>query len=154
MRCGLALGYWNNPEITNKVFVSNPNSKVFSERIYRTGDLGYFSDEGLIMYIGRMDSQIKINGNRVELGEIENAAMCLDDVTGACAQLDKANNRIVLFLESSNERKLREINMKLKAFIPKYMLPGKIIFMDKFPHTPTDKIDRVTLRKKIEGGEI
>ena len=151
---GLALGYWNNPEITNKVFVSNPNSKVFSERIYRTGDLGYFSDEGLIMYIGRMDSQIKINGNRVELGEIENAAMCLDDVTGACAQLDKANNRIVLFLESSNERKLREINMKLKAFIPKYMLPGKIIFMDKFPHTPNDKIDRVTLRKKIEGGEI
>ncbi len=151
---GLALGYWNNPEITNRVFVSNPLNTVFSERIYRTGDLAYINEEGLIMYIGRMDSQIKINGNRVELGEIENAAMCLDDVTGACAQLDKENNRIVLFLESSNERKLREINMKLRALIPKYMLPGKIVFMEKFPHTPNDKIDRVTLRKMMEGGEV
>lgn len=151
---GLALGYWNNPEITDKSFVSNPLNTKFPERIYRTGDLAYFNDEGLIMYIGRMDSQIKINGNRVELGEIENAAMCLENINGACAMLDKANNRIVLFLESGNERKLREINMKLKEFIPKYMLPGKVVFMDKFPHTPNDKIDRVTLRGKIERGEI
>lgn len=148
---GVSLGYYNNKEITDKVFIQNPFNPYYEERLYRTGDLVYENDEGLIMYVGRMDSQIKINGNRVELGEIENAAMCIEGVSGAVAALDADKNAIALFLETKNECKLRHINLELKKHIPKYMLPGKLIVMEKFPHTPNDKIDRVTLKKMLCG---
>ncbi len=146
---GVSLGYYNNPETTQKVYVQNPVNSTFTERFYRTGDLAYLNDEGLVIFIGRKDSQIKIKGNRVELGEIENAAMCLPDVEGACAVYDAENIRIVLFVESKAELKLRTFNNQLKEYIPKYMLPGKLVVMDKFPHTANDKIDRVTLKKMI-----
>ena len=86
---GVSLGYWNNPEITQKAFIQNPVNPYYEERIYRTGDLAYVNDEGLIIYLGRMDNQVKVKGNRIELGEIENAAMCVGGVKGACAVFDE-----------------------------------------------------------------
>jgi D-alanine--poly(phosphoribitol) ligase subunit 1 len=148
---GVSLGYWNNPEITKKAFIQNPLNPYYEERVYRTGDLAYINDEGLIMYIGRRDNQVKIKGNRIELGEIENAAMCVAGVKGACAVADEEEQRIVLFVESEDELKLRKVNLELKKYIPNYMLPGKLVVMDKFPHTANDKIDRVTLKKSVNG---
>lgn len=145
---GVSLGYWNNPEITAKAFMQNPLNPYYDERIYRTGDLAYINDDGLIMYVGRRDNQVKIKGNRIELGEIENAAMCVDEVLGACAVVDENEQKIVLFVESKADLKLRKVNLELKKYIPNYMLPGKLVVMDKFPHTANDKIDRVTLKKK------
>lgn len=146
---GVSLGYWNNKEITDKAFMQNPVNPYYEERIYRTGDLAYVNDEGLIMYLGRMDNQVKVKGNRIELGEIENAAMCVNNVKGACAVFDDENQRIVLFVESTEEMKLRKFNLELRKFIPSYMLPSKLIVMESFPHTANDKIDRVTLKKSI-----
>lgn len=146
---GVSLGYWNKPEISDKVFVQNPANPYYEERIYRTGDLAYVNDEGLIMYIGRMDNQVKVKGNRIELGEIECAAMCIDGVKGACAVFDEKNEQIVLFVESEEEYVLRKFNNALKEYIPKYMLPSKLTVMDHFPHTANDKIDRVTLKKSL-----
>ena len=146
---GVSLGYWNKPEISDKVFVQNPANPYYEERIYRTGDLAYINDEGLIMYIGRMDNQVKVKGNRIELGEIECAAMCVDGVKGACAVFDEKNEQIVLFVESEEEYVLRKFNNALKEYIPKYMLPSKLTVMDHFPHTANDKIDRVTLKKSL-----
>lgn len=148
---GVSLGYYNNKEITDKVFIQNPFNPYYAERLYRTGDLVYETEDGLIMYVGRMDSQIKINGNRVELGEIENAAMCIEGVSGAVAALDSEKNAIALFLETKNDYKLRHINLELKKHIPKYMLPGELFLLEKFPHTPNDKIDRVSLKKMLCG---
>ena len=145
---GVSLGYWNNPEITAKAFMQNPLNPYYEERIYRTGDLAYINDDGLIMYVGRRDNQVKIKGNRIELGEIENAAMCVDEVLGACAVVDENEQKIVLFVESKADLKLRKVNLELKKYIPNYMLPGKLVVMDKYPHTANDKIDRVTLKKK------
>ena len=145
---GVSLGYWNNPEITAKAFMQNPLNPYYEERIYRTGDLAYINDDGLIMYVGRRDNQVKIKGNRIELGEIENAAMCVDEVLGACAVVDENEQKIVLFVESKADLKLRKVNLELKKYIPNYMLPGKLVVMAKFPHTANDKIDRVTLKKK------
>ncbi len=150
---GVSLGYWNNSAVSDKNFIQNPFNKNYFERIYKTGDLAYENEEGLIIYVGRMDSQIKINGNRVELGEIENAAMCVEGVLGACALLDKEKNKIALFIESESEFKLRIINNELRQYIPKYMLPGELFIMEKFPHTPNDKIDRVKLKKILAGEE-
>ena len=146
---GVSLGYWNKPEISDKVFVQNPANPFYEERIYRTGDLAYITDEGLIMYDGRMDNQVKVKGNRIELGEIECAAMCVEGVKGACAVFDAPNEQIVLFVESCEALVLRKFNNELKQYIPKYMLPSKLVVMDKFPHTANDKIDRVTLKKSI-----
>lgn len=146
---GVSLGYWNKPEISEKVFVQNPANPFYEERIYRTGDLAYITDDGLIMYDGRMDNQVKVKGNRIELGEIECAAMCVEGVKGACAVFDAENERIVLFVESCESLVLRKFNNELKNYIPKYMLPSKLVVMEKFPHTANDKIDRVTLKKSL-----
>lgn len=146
---GVSLGYWNKPDITAKAFMQNPLNPYYNETIYRTGDLAYINDEGLIMYLGRRDNQVKIKGNRIELGEIENAAMCVDGIKGACAVVDEKEQCIVLFAESTEELKLRKVNLELKKYIPNYMLPSKLVVMDKFPHTANDKIDRVTLKKTI-----
>lgn len=151
---GVSLGYWNKPGISDKVFVQNPANPFYEERIYRTGDLAYINDEGLIMYDGRMDNQIKVKGNRIELGEIECAAMAVDGVRGAAAVFDAPNERIVLFVESCEPLVLRKFNNELKRYIPKYMLPGKLVVTDAFPHTANDKIDRVTLRKRVAEGEV
>lgn len=146
---GVALGYWSRPDISDKVFIQNPVNPLYQERIYRTGDLAYVTDDGLIMYDGRMDNQVKVKGNRIELGEIECAAMCVNGVKGACAVFDAPNEQIVLFIESCETLILRKFNNELKQYIPKYMLPSKLIVMDKFPHTANDKIDRVTLKKSL-----
>ena len=151
---GVSLGYWSKPDITDRVFIKNPANPFYEERIYRTGDLAYINDEGLIMYDGRMDNQIKVKGNRIELGEIECAAMAVGGVKGAAAVFDAENERIVLFLESCEALVLRKFNNELKRYIPKYMLPGKLVVMDSFPHTANDKIDRVTLKKMIAEGTV
>lgn len=147
---GVSLGYWNNLEITQKAFMQNPVNPYYEERIYRTGDLAFIDDEGLIIYLGRKDNQVKVKGNRIELGEIENAAMCVDGVKGACAVFDENKQQIVLFVESQTDFKLRKMNLELKKYIPNYMLPSGLIVMDKFPHTANDKIDRVTLKNSLK----
>ena len=80
---GVGLGYWNNKEVSDKAFCQNPTNTNFFDRIYRTGDVGYYKD-GLLMFAGRADSQIKHRGNRIELGDIENACLAVDGVKNAC----------------------------------------------------------------------
>ena len=149
---GVALGYWNNPEQTAKAFVPNPLSP-WPERMYRTGDLARWGEDGLIYFLGRKDSQIKLKGNRIELGEIEAAAMCVPGVENACALFDEPRERIVLFVEGGGGLSLRKMNLELKQYIPQYMLPGKLVCMDRLPHTANDKIDRVTLRATLKEEE-
>ncbi len=142
---GLALGYWNAPQLTEKAFIQNPNNKSYLERIYKTGDLGYWREDGLLMYIGRMDTQIKLKGKRIELGEIETAAKSLPNINNACV-LFQQEEGIVLFVESAAALKLRQINLLLKELIPSYMLPSKLHVMERLPLTPNGKIDRVRLK--------
>ena len=153
---GIALGYWNSPEITAKAFVQNPLNTKYHDRIYRTGDLVYENEEGNIIFIGRKDSQIKLRGNRIELGDLESAAAAIENVASACALFDADKQEIVLFIETTAEIVARKFKMELKKYVPAYMVPGKIVTMEKFPHTPSGKIDRVGLRKtkSIHTGEI
>lgn len=149
---GLALGYWNAPEITAKVFVNNPLQPNVPQRMYRTGDLACRNEEGLILFQGRKDNQIKLRGNRIELGEIEAAAMCVAGVENVCAVLDQENQQIVLFLETKCNFLLRRFNLELKKYIPLYMMPGRLVCMEQLPHTPNDKIDRVALKNRLKEG--
>ena len=148
---GVALGYWNAPELTAKAFVPNPLSAGYPERMYRTGDLAYWDADGLLQFCGRMDHQIKLKGNRIELGEIENAAMNVEGVENAAAIFDADAEQIVLFVETRGTLPQRRFNLELKKYIPQYMLPGKLVPMEKLPHTANDKIDRVRLRQLLRG---
>jgi amino acid adenylation domain-containing protein len=150
---GVALGYWNAPELTEKVFIQNPINTRYGERIYRTGDLALYSEDGLILFLGRRDSQVKVRGNRIELGEIEAAALCVEGVGNACALFDPEKQEIVLFVGSAADYNPRKFNLALKPYIPNYMLPGRLVTLRELPLTANGKIDRVTLRDTfINGG--
>ena len=142
----LALGYWNAPELTARAFVQRGY-----ERIYRTGDLCHMSEDGELIYEGRMDGQVKVKGNRIELGEVENAAHCIEGVENCCALFDGENKEIVLFVESSGTLPYNRFNRALRRYIPAYMLPSRIEVYEKLPLTPNGKIDRVKLRGTFGG---
>ena len=145
----LALGYWNNPEETARAFAPNPLTGPWPEPMYRTGDLAYKEADGLIQYVGRKDSQIKLRGNRIEMGDIENAARTLPGLTNACAVFDAANERIVLFAETAQPLTLRKFNLALGELLPKYMLPGKLVCVERLPLNANRKIDRAALKASL-----
>ena len=100
----LALGYYADPVRTAQAFTQNPLNTNWYERIYRTGDLARYDESGSLYYIGRRDFQIKHMGHRVELGEIEAAAMRCDAVTRACCTFDAERQRLHLFYTGSCEK--------------------------------------------------
>ena len=150
---GITLGYWNAPELTARALVPNPLRGSHGEPMYRTGDLAYRREDGLLMFCGRKDFQIKLKGNRIELGEIEAAAMCVPGVENAAAIFSPEEEKIYLFAECPDTEKRmspRKFNVELRKYIPPYMLPGALCYLDALPHTANDKIDRVGLKKRIE----
>ncbi len=146
--CCVGLGYWNNPEQTQKAFVQNPLNTEYREIMYRTGDIGYRTEEGLVMYVGRKDSQFKLRGNRIELGEIEQNALAVPEIERACAIFDEENQEIIIFVKTKMETNLRKFNNELKKYIPKYMLPSKLFLVEDFPYNKNNKIDRLALKNQ------
>ena len=145
----LAVGYYNNPEKTKAAFVQNPLQTAYEERIYRTGDLVKYNVRHELVYVSRKDFQIKHLGHRIELGEIETAVSSFEEVSMCCCLYDNNRSLIVLFLEQEMER--GEINARLRSIIPDYMLPGKVICVEKLPLNANGKIDRVALRQEYLG---
>lgn len=143
----LSLGYYNNPEKTAAAFVQNPLQTAYEEKIYRTGDLVQYNERGELLYLSRKDFQIKHMGHRIELGEIETAASSLPEITMCCCLYDEKKNRIVLFLD--REFAKEEICKRLRTMIPEYMLPGRVIYMEKMPLNANGKIDRVKLKEYL-----
>ncbi|MBQ3124878.1 MAG: amino acid adenylation domain-containing protein [Clostridia bacterium] len=145
---GISSGYWNSPEITERAFIQNPLNNKYCDRLYRTGDLVYEAEDGNIIFCGRADSQIKLRGNRIELGDIEAAAAAMDNIKNCCVMFSHETEEIFLFLETDAEIVQRKFNMELKKVLPAYMIPQKIVSMESFPHTPSGKIDRQLLKKQ------
>ena len=145
----LALGYWNNLEKTNAVFVQNPLNKSVPERIYRTGDIAFLNEKDEYIYIGRKDFQIKLSGYRIDLGEIEHYILSVFDTINAGVFFDRAKNEIVLIYESENEISVKDFRSKLAQVLSKHMIPTRYIKMDVLPKSTTGKIDRALLNKKI-----
>lgn len=144
----LSMGYYNNPEKTREAFVQNPINTAVPEIIYRTGDLVRYNEYGEIIYLSRKDFQIKHLGHRIELGEIETAVSSLDEITLCCCLYDDEKQKIVLFIDIDLSRDY--IKEKLKKIIPEYMIPSKVIFMEKMPINANGKIDRVKLKELIQ----
>lgn len=140
----LALGYYNNPEMTAKHFVQNPLQTEFPEIIYRTGDLAYYNDEGLLCFAGRKDFQIKHMGHRIELEEIEGALNAVSIVEHACCFYDEEAGKIVACYVGGDDKKL--IVSEMKKRVPEYMVPNIFKRMDELPLTKNGKTDRRLLK--------
>ncbi len=140
----VAIGYYNSSK-TEEVFVQNPCQKSRYERIYKTGDLAKFGNDGLLYYIGRKDTQIKHMGHRIELGEIEGAISKHDNITRACCIF--ADNRIKAFY-TGKETEKKEIISMLRIILPAYMIPSDFIFINDFPLTKNGKIDKRILKEQ------
>lgn len=147
----LALGYYNNPERTRQAFIQNPLQNHYPEIIYCTGDIVYENDLDEIMYVGRIDSQIKHNGYRIELGEIETAVLGSSLVKNCCVIYDFKNKKIVLYYQSETELKLPELRKFMLARIPKYMLPTEYHREDILKQNGSGKIDRAYYSKLVTG---
>lgn len=144
----VTMGYYNDPEKTQAVFVQNPLNKAYGERIYRTGDLGRYNERGELVFLCRKDSQIKHMGHRIELGEIESAALKNDLVKQACCVYDNNDKRIVVFFVGECDEK--SLLKHLSELLPRYMLPAEIQKLGAMPFTPNGKIDRKGLRERAE----
>lgn len=142
----LALGYYNNPEQTARVFVQNPLNQSYHELIYRTGDLGYYNANGDFCFAGRKDFQIKYMGHRIELEEIETVINSLPDVQRACCGHDAGNNRIVAFYCGEIEPK--QLKKALYPLLPQYMIPKVFEKLESLPVSANGKIDRRKLMNK------
>lgn len=145
----LSMGYYNNPEKTKEAFVQNPLNPFVPETIYRTGDLVKYNEYGEIIYLSRKDFQIKHMGHRIELGEIETAVSSLEEISLCCCLYDEKHQKIVLFIEEALEKAY--INERIAKLVPEYMLPNKVITLEKMPINANGKIDRVKLKELITG---
>lgn len=139
----LALGYYQAWEQTQAHFVQNPVNGRFYDRIYRTGDLGCYGEDGNLYFRGRKDFQIKHMGHRIELEEIERAMSGLDGVERGCCVFDEEKDRLYGFYVGTSERK--EVHGGLSELLPGYMVPGSLTRLDGWPLTKNGKIDRSAL---------
>jgi amino acid adenylation domain-containing protein len=143
---GVAIGYHNRPEVTLERFIPNPFSRQSNDRLYKTGDLVRYLSDGNLEFLGRIDSQVKVRGFRIEIGEIEAAIVAHSDVQQVAVILKEespTDQRLVAYIIStqSAETLINEIRQTLVQKLPTYMMPSAFICLDSFPLTPNGKID-------------
>lgn len=152
----VSKGYFNNPEMTNKVFFDETiGGEVW--RGYNTGDMGYMHD-GLLYFCGRKDFQIKLNGFRIELEDIETNIRKVSNIKNAVVlpvyKEDKVSHLVAFVIleqenDLSNLKNALKIKEELKEYIPTYMIPKNIKVLKEFPVNNNDKIDRKKLMEEI-----
>jgi amino acid adenylation domain-containing protein len=143
----LAAGYLNRSELTAERFIASPFAA--GERIYRTGDLGRFLEDGSIEFLGRADDQVKIRGFRVELGEIEGALRQhpgIRDTVVLARDAGTGQKRLVAYIvKNADGPGESELRRWLATRLPEFMLPSAFVFLDEFPLLPSGKVDRKSL---------
>jgi len=143
---GVARGYLNNPELTAEKFIVNSSNKRY--RTYKTGDLSRCGSDGFIEFLGRNDKQLKVNGYRIEPGEIEAVLIQHPDVQNAFVTIRRQeglDNILVAYLACKGE--IEGLRAYLVNKLPGYMVPGFIALLDKLPLTENGKIDEQKLKE-------
>ncbi|OUM56343.1 hypothetical protein PIROE2DRAFT_19080, partial [Piromyces sp. E2] len=147
--CSVGKGYLNRPELTNEKFVECPFANGQREnKMYRTGDLGKWNEEGEIIYLGRIDFQVKIRGQRIELSEIDNTVKEMNGIEYAVVidkQNEEGNKYLVCYYMSNENINGKEIRNYLKNKLPLYMIPNYFISIENIPVTANGKLDRRAL---------
>jgi amino acid adenylation domain-containing protein len=146
---GLSRGYLNRPGLTAERFVANPYGLPGS-RMYRSGDLVRWNDEGQLEYLGRADSQVKIRGFRVELGEVE-AALCAQTGVGQAIVVVREDAPGIRYLaayvvgRAGGEVNPTALRHALASRLPEHMIPAVIVPLAELPLTPNGKLNRRAL---------
>ncbi|WP_342755399.1 amino acid adenylation domain-containing protein [Pantoea sp. MBD-2R] len=139
---GLARGYWNRALDTATSFRPNPFSSQPGERMYRTGDVARWLPEGGLQYAGRSDSQIKLRGNRIELADIEAVLARQPGVTrNAVRVCGEGRGQLVAWVMGPAGQDPTQLLTALRAHLPDYMLPQRVIKVASWPLTPNGKTD-------------
>jgi acyl-coenzyme A synthetase/AMP-(fatty) acid ligase len=147
---GIARGYLSKPELTAERFIANSFcKKSIGERIYRTGDIGKFLEDGTVIFIGRDDSQVKIRGYRIDLREIEVVLSSIKKVKQSFVTID--DDIVAYIVLKSPINNVKELLKQVcKDNLPDYMIPKHIIILDEIPITANGKIDKKQLAKPYE----
>ncbi|GAL86511.1 nonribosomal peptide synthetase [Sporocytophaga myxococcoides] len=142
---GVARGYINDEKRTQEKFIPDPFS--YEGRLYKTGDLGRWLENGTIEFGGRKDNQIKLRGYRIELGEIENAISChpLIEDSVVIMKDDNGDKKIIGFYLSNTNLTEAEVKTFLRKTLPEFMIPAYLIKKESFPLTSNGKINRQAL---------
>jgi amino acid adenylation domain-containing protein len=152
---GLARGYLGRPDLTAERFIPDALSGRPGARLYRTGDLARLRPDGRLEFLGRLDDQVKVRGFRIELGEIEVALARHPEVAEAIVTVagdQSAEKRLVAYVirrSTASALDAPELERFLAETLPRWMLPGTIIFPEAFPLGPTGKVDRGALLKMV-----
>lgn len=138
---GVSLGYLNKEAFTDEKFIDNPF--VENEKIYKTGDLACWLPNGELQYQGRLDSQVKIKGYRIELKEIENVILGHENILQCAVSTIEENDQtlVVAYIKTIDVIDDEVLKKYLRLRLPYYMLPKQIITLDEFPKTPNGKVD-------------
>ncbi|MCA9890576.1 MAG: AMP-binding protein, partial [Anaerolineae bacterium] len=146
-------GYWQRPDLNERAFYRVQSNSSLEHVFYRTGDLVYRNDEGLLEFVGRKDHQVKIRGYRVELAEVDRILTLHDSVEQGTAYVmpdadgDKLGAAVKLMDGATIEAK--DLLMHLQAHLPHYAVPDGIRFVTSFPRTGTGKVDRRALQAQM-----
>ncbi|WP_286219876.1 polyketide synthase [Marinobacter apostichopi] len=148
----LAHGYINSPDQTLDRFITLPSAP--DHRVYRTGDLVSRNADGDLLYHGRIDSQVKINGYRVELSEVEARLLDTGYVGEVAAAVHEVNGqkKLVAFITASShsDKDPTILKQHLLNSVPEYMVPSRFYWVDQLKKTPSGKIDRKTMIEEIQ----
>ncbi|MFK0167001.1 amino acid adenylation domain-containing protein [Rhizobium sp. NPDC090279] len=151
---GVARGYLNRGGTTADRFIPNPFSSKPGDRLYRSGDLAKWTNEGELVFIGRADHQVKIRGFRIELGEIEAAIYHCPGVDKVFVMVtDTADDKqLVAYVSCSRESPIEEATIKnrIRDILPSYMVPHHVVVIEKFPINRNGKIDKTLLPRPGE----
>jgi amino acid adenylation domain-containing protein len=145
---GVARGYLNDPDTTAAKFLTDPFVEEPHQRMYRTGDLARWGSDGTIEFLGRMDSQEKILGHRIEPGEIEAALQRHGRVKQACviARTENAGKRLIAyFVPSDSAPTPEELREFAASQLPQHLVPAFFVALESFPLSEHGKIDRAAL---------
>ncbi|HMJ46654.1 MAG TPA: MupA/Atu3671 family FMN-dependent luciferase-like monooxygenase [Ferruginibacter sp.] len=145
---GLARGYYKQKKLTRDKFITFQCSSIVDERVYRTGDLARWLPNGTLEYLGRLDNQVKVNGFRIEPGEIESTLLkhdYVDQVVVTAAENANGYKSLVAYFISNKKPDPLELKEYMERKIPHYMVPNYFIQLEEFPLTANGKIDRKSL---------
>jgi amino acid adenylation domain-containing protein len=143
---GVARGYLHRQELTSTKFITDSFSANPTARLYKTGDLGRYLEDGAIEFLGRIDNQVKIKGIRIELGEIETALLQCPEIQETLVTVNAPNAEqkslvAYLILKPNSTLTSQQLRSFLAAQLPEYAIPADFIFTNTFPLTPNGKVD-------------
>jgi amino acid adenylation domain-containing protein/non-ribosomal peptide synthase protein (TIGR01720 family) len=152
---GVGRGYLNNESKTREVFMEDPFREEKGVRMYKTGDIGCYLEDGNILFFGRKDAQVKIRGNRIEPGEIENMLESLGDIDEAIVIAKTTadrGNELMAYFTGREVVSVHEIRTYLSRTLPPYMIPAHFVQVEEIPLTPNGKVDRNRLPDPEDSG--